>query len=148
MLGMNISREVAMIPVLPGVEPRWLMYLLSCPGGQALIGAKVKGVAQAGINLSDVRGLPVPLPSQAEQARMVDLVDTALARVAALEERWRMAYALGPRIDRAILAKAFRGELVPQDPNDEPAERMLARLAASAETSPPKGKRGPRKKRA
>jgi len=40
------------------------------------------------------------------------------------------------RLDRltpALLAKAFRGELVPQDPNDEPAEKLLARLRESSQ---------------
>jgi type I restriction enzyme S subunit len=46
--------------------------------------------------------------------------------------------------ERAILAKAFRGELVPQDPNDEPAEQMLARLANTE--APTKSKRGRWKK--
>lgn len=70
-----------------------------------------------------------------------------LARVAAVETIARSHFGRAEELDRAILATAFRGELVPQDPNDEPAEQMLARLAASTETSPAKGKRGrPRRK--
>ena len=42
-------------------------------------------------------------------------------------------------LDRSILAKAFRGELVPQDPNDEPAAVLLDRIRAEREqTSTPK----------
>jgi type I restriction enzyme S subunit len=40
-------------------------------------------------------------------------------------------------LDRALLAKAFRGELVPQDPNDEPADAMLARLRGESPSPPP-----------
>jgi hypothetical protein len=45
----------------------------------------------------------------------------------------------------AVLAKAFRGELVPQDPTDEPASVLLDRIRASrtAETERPRGNRGP-----
>ena len=59
-----------------------------------------------------------------------------------------LGYRFASTGDTEVVLKAFRGELVPQDPNDEPAEQMLARLAASAETSPAKGKPGARKKRA
>lgn len=45
------------------------------------------------------------------------------------------------RLDETILAKAFRGELVPQDENDEPAEHLVARIRAEREAAP-KGKRG------
>jgi type I restriction enzyme S subunit len=47
-------------------------------------------------------------------------------------------------LESSLFAKAFRGELVPQDPNDEPAEALLARLRA-AEPAPEKPK--PRRRR-
>ena len=45
-----------------------------------------------------------------------------------LEERYETAKASVDRLPQSILAKAFRGELVPQDPNDEPAEALLERI--------------------
>ena len=48
-----------------------------------------------------------------------------------------------PKLDAAILARAFRGELVPQDPTDEPADQLLARIRAeraSAAADTPKRK--------
>jgi type I restriction enzyme S subunit len=45
------------------------------------------------------------------------------------------------RLDEAILAKAFRGELVPQDGNDEPAENLLERIRAERAAAA-KAKRG------
>jgi type I restriction enzyme S subunit len=48
-------------------------------------------------------------------------------------------------LDQSILAKAFRGELVPQDPNDDPAETLLARI--QAETRPPNTQKGGRVRR-
>ena len=49
------------------------------------------------------------------------------------------------RLEAAILAKAFRGELVPQDPNDEPASVLLDRIRAERAAAP-KAKRGRRPK--
>jgi type I restriction enzyme, S subunit len=45
-------------------------------------------------------------------------------------------------LDQAVLAKAFRGELVPQDPNDEPASNLLERIRAERSAAPGKAKRG------
>jgi type I restriction enzyme, S subunit len=47
-------------------------------------------------------------------------------------------------LDRTILAKAFRGELVPQDPNDEPASVLLDRIRAEREAQPASRRRGRR----
>jgi hypothetical protein len=44
-------------------------------------------------------------------------------------------------LDQAILAKAFRGELAPQDPNDEPASALLERIRASRQVAPAQGAR-------
>ena len=50
-------------------------------------------------------------------------------------------------LDQAILAKAFRGELVPQDQNDEPASVLLERIRAERAVAPAKPKRAPSKLR-
>ena len=60
-----------------------------------------------------------------------------------VEEASRAARLLD-RLDERLLAKAFRGELVPQDPEDEPAADLLARIQA-ARAAAPKPKRGRRK---
>jgi type I restriction enzyme, S subunit len=69
-------------------------------------------------------------------------LNSAFARVDRLEAETARARALLDRLESAILAKAFRGELVPQDPNDEPAsvllERIRAQRSAVAPTARPK----------
>ena len=137
MSGMNISREVAMVPPLPGVNSKYLCYLLASPVGQALMQGHVKGVAQSGINLGDLRTLPMPLPSGAEQAAIVEAVEQALTIVNELEGIAATKIEAIPPLNQSILAKAFRGELVPQDPNDEPASVLLERIRAERETASP-----------
>ena len=115
MAGMNISREVAMIPALPGVDPDYLAYLLASPAGQALMAGKVVGVAQSGINLGDLRRLPTALPPEAEQAEIVRLVTAAMERIDALENAAFGRLSDLDTLRQATLARAFRGELVPTD---------------------------------
>jgi type I restriction enzyme S subunit len=67
-----------------------------------------------------------PLPPLEEQAEIVRRARGALDQIIQLEERLRANFADLDQLDQAILAKAFRGELVPQDPNDEPASILLA----------------------
>ncbi|XXY44035.1 restriction endonuclease subunit S [Sorangium sp. So ce269] len=147
MRGMNISREVAMIPLLPGIEPRFVMYLLASPGGQALLSRHIKGVAQAGINLSDLRAFPLSIPPLAEQREILNQVDRILQRIETLTRELVEAGARHALLDRAVLAKAFRGELVPQDSNDEPASVLLERLRAEVTSNgqPTDGARRPRR---
>lgn len=135
MRGMNISREVAMLPVLPGVNPRFVMYLLASPDATALLAGRTKGVAQQGVNLSDLRSFPVPLPSLAEQAQIVRRVDAAMTQARAAARNCADIVARMPSLENAILAKAFRGELVPQDPADEPASVLLERSRAERDQS-------------
>jgi hypothetical protein len=95
------------------------------------------GGVQPNLNLSIIRGITVPVPPLAEQAVIIDLLRGALQSVAAITARDVEMGARVGAIERAALAKAFRGELVPQDPADEPAEVLLARLrAAKAEEAP------------
>jgi len=106
----------------------------------------VKGVAQSGINLSDLRTFPVPIPPKPEQDAIVSLLDEAFERVDRIAAAAVSASLSLPMLNQSILAKAFRGELVPQDPNDEPASELLARIKAQRAANPPQRGRGRRRK--
>lgn len=99
-----------------------------------------------GLNLADVRRVPLPLPPLDEQAEIVRRVELLLGYANRLEARLKAAQLASERLTPALLAKAFRGELVPQDPNDEPASELLKRLAAQREhggagSARPRGRR-------
>ena len=81
-----------------------------------------------GLNLRDVRRLPVPLAPIEEQREIVRRIETAFARIDRLSTEAEKALKLADRLDQRILAKAFEGKLVPQDPNEEPATALLKRI--------------------
>ncbi|WP_139790586.1 restriction endonuclease subunit S [Rhizobium rhizosphaerae] len=99
------------------------------------------GGVQPNLNLSIVKAIELPLPPLEEQHKIVRRIESAFAKIDRLAKEAKRALELVGRLDEAILAKAFRGELVPQDENDEPAEHLLARIRAERERAP-KGRRG------
>lgn len=145
MAGANISREVALIPVLGALNPDFLSFYLTSQQARAFLTKHTKGSAQTGINLEDLRQLPVPVTTLERQGAVVDQVRAQHRAVIRTSVQSQLARLLLERLDRAILAKAFRGELVPQDPTDEPASVLLDRIRAEREAAGSTPKRRGRK---
>jgi type I restriction enzyme S subunit len=80
------------------------------------------------INSKEIRSLSIPLPPLPEQQEIVRRVETLFAFADSLEEKYQSAISRVNKIEQAVLAKAFRGELAEADPNDEPAEELLERI--------------------
>ena len=91
----------------------------------------VKGVTVRGINTGDVRAPQVPLPSRDEQNDIVRRVSELFSYADRLSARYAAARNQVDRLTSALLAKAFRGELVPQHPKDEPASVLLNHIRAA-----------------
>jgi hypothetical protein len=94
---------------------------------------KAAGGVQPNLNLGIIKALQLPLPSQEEQNEAVRLIDVAFSWIDRFASETTSARRLIDHLDQSILAKAFRGELVPQDPNDEPASVLLERIKAQRE---------------
>ena len=90
-------------------------------------------VNQSSINQQDVKAVEVPLPKLEEQGEIVKRVEQLFAFADKLEARYNKAKAMLDKLPQSILAKAFRGELVAQDPNDEPASVLLEKIKAEKE---------------
>lgn len=86
--------------------------------------------AQKNINLAILEKIEFLLPTLPEQTEIVRQVEILFAYADRLEARLKAARKLSESLSPAILAKAFRGELVAQDPNDEPAVELLKRIRA------------------
>lgn len=69
------------------------------------------------------------LPTIHEQQEIVRRVEALFKIADRIEERYQKAKAQVDKLTQSILAKAFRGDLVPQDPNDEPASALLEKIA-------------------
>ena len=86
------------------------------------------GVNQGNVGTKHIQSCPIGIPSLKEQTEIVRLVEQYFALADTLEKNLASAKQRVDSLTQSILAKAFRGELVPQDPNDEPADKLLARI--------------------
>jgi type I restriction enzyme S subunit len=102
----------------------WLLWFLRSPKGRAAIETTATGNQLSMRNLSQdaLRKIEVPWPSTEEISEIVRRIETAFTWLDRITVEHANASRLLPKLDQAILTKAFRGELVPQDPNDMPLE--------------------------
>jgi type I restriction enzyme S subunit len=109
------------------VATDYVFHFLKSTKGQNMLGLGATAVTQANINAETIKDLSIPLPPLDEQREIVRRVQTLFKNADVLEARYGKAKAYIDNLTQSILARAFRGELVPQDPNDEPASALIQR---------------------
>jgi len=87
------------------------------------------------LSISKIEALVVPLPSLIEMEEIVARIDEALSKTSYLESWCQTELARSAALRQSILKAAFSGRLVPQDPTDEPADVLLARIKAAKSSS-------------
>ena len=103
------------------IEPYYLFYYAQTNVVREYIKANVVSSAgQNTINQKTLDNMPLLLPSIEEQAEIVRRVKLAFEKLDKIELRYQKAKEYSDKLTQSILNKAFRGELVPQDPNDSP----------------------------
>ncbi|MEZ2329996.1 restriction endonuclease subunit S [Mesorhizobium sp. RCC_202] len=138
---MTTSQDFATWTCSEALLPEYLMYALMAEGEE--IKNFGMGSTHTTIYFPEVRAFHIALPPIVEQKEIVRKIELALSATDRLEAEATHVRALLDRLESAIFAKAFRGELVPQDPNDEPASPLLERIRAQRAAAP-KPKRGRR----
>jgi type I restriction enzyme S subunit len=102
-----------------------ILYLQSLPGLVELRKNAKHAVNQSSINQEDVKGAMFNLPPLPEQQEIVRRVEGLFALAEQLEVRLAKARGQVEKLTPSLLARAFAGKFVPQDPTDEPAEKLL-----------------------
>ncbi len=141
----NINQAITLFRPSERILSKWI-YIVLCEGApiRDVLKSTKGSVGQVNISLSQCRAFSVPVPSIDEQTEIVRRVEKLFAFADRLEKRLSQAQAAVQKLTPALLAKAFRGELVLQDPNDEPASELLKRLQESrADSAKPSRARKP-----
>ena len=86
------------------------------------------GSASPHLNVGDIRSFPTPVPPLSEQQEIVRRVESLFALADRIEARLAAALQQVDALTPSLLARAFAGKLVPQDPADEPAAALLERI--------------------
>lgn len=125
---------------------KWIELMLASPNGRQWIESRAASSAgQHNISLSTLLTFSIPLPPFTEQHAILAQLDTALAACKQQEQAIAHGLKLAAAQRRNLLRAAFAGQLVPQDPNDEPASELLTRIRAERAGST--GKTGSRTRR-
>ncbi len=128
------QRTITLQPWRP-MDTRCFLFFIMSSLFQNLVRLNATGSAAIGIKAAKFRGLPIPFTSLPEQKEIVRRVEALFKKADAIEARYKKAKAFVDKLTQSILAKAFRGELVAQDPNDEPASVLLERIRVEKQKS-------------
>lgn len=119
----NINQALAIFRPIKYLLSEYVYIVLSCDSTLLPVLPDVKGiVGQSNISLEQCRNLLFPLPPIEEQTEIIRRVKLAFEKLDKIESRYQKAKEYSDKLTQPILNKAFRGELVPQDPNDKPLE--------------------------
>ncbi|MEK7678452.1 MAG: restriction endonuclease subunit S [Verrucomicrobiota bacterium] len=113
------------------VDPKYILRFFMSPAGQNLLVGGSNAVAQPNVNATTISQFLMPVPPLPEQQEIVRRVEGLFALAVQLEVRLAKARGQVDQLTPSLLARAFAGQLVPQDPDDEPASKLLERLNRS-----------------
>jgi len=116
-------------------KPEFVHYILSSRAIRKYFKENATGTAgnMPKINQPIVMNTPIVLPPINEQVEIVHRIQQSFNAINRIFQENQEAKERLNLFDRSILAKAFRGELVEQDPNDEPASVLLEHIRADRE---------------
>lgn len=141
--GMAFASYLIRVRPTADLDPEWCAMALSSPKLRREIESRAPSTAgQHNLNLTAIRSLPLPLPHLDEQCRIVARLAEERLALQALGAALDQARRRSASLRRALLDRAMSGNLVPQDPCDEPASTLLERIRTQrAAASPGRSRR-------
>jgi type I restriction enzyme S subunit len=126
-----IGRGLAAIRGLNGIESFFILYLLRAFEDE--IAGKGTGTTFNAITGNQLKEFAVPLPPLPEQHKIVDEIERRFSVADDVEKTVDQSLKQAERLRQSTLKTAFEGQLVPQNPSDEPASVLLERIKTERE---------------
>jgi type I restriction enzyme, S subunit len=122
---------------------KFFNYFLGMPKTVVKATADSKGINLPRVSAKEINTYTITVPPLEEQKEIVKRVEALFAKAEAVEGCYTSLKQKIDKLPQALLAKAFRGELVPQNPSDESASELLEKIKAAktAAEKPSKGKK-------
>lgn len=137
MVGWNVSREVAVVPVDPSkADPRFLSYLIGSGASQEWLGEVKKGAAYVGINIEDLRLLPVSAPKIEKQVEIVRHLEMLRVNAEHLESIYDRKLAALESLKKSLLHDAFNGSGLQKSSLEEAEVADVAKLVGAPKPKP------------
>jgi type I restriction enzyme S subunit len=128
-----VSQHVGLLRLNDEADPEFVYwFLVAKAGGRKQLEAFAYGAGKPGLNLTNIREVRLELPSLPEQREIVQRIQREISRSTAVEKWCEHELTRSIALRQSILKQAFSGRLVPQDPSDEPASDLLARIRSAA----------------
>jgi type I restriction enzyme S subunit len=115
----NCSDLVIVRPIA-GLQPEFLAWFINSPIAKDFVVGNQVGVAQQHFNVGRMKEMPIPLCAFSEQMECANAIKSAWNSADAIQLKVEDAYQQLSALEQSILAKAFRGELVPKTPPTNP----------------------------
>ena len=136
--------EIVPFRVYGGIDPNYIVNYLKSPYVDNLINSITYGVKMPRVGTETMSSVLVPMPPLEEQRRIVEKIDGVASAISAYDVAYQKTETLNSAfpeaLKKSILQEAVQGKLVPQDPTDEPAEALLARIRAEKQRLIKEGK--------
>jgi type I restriction enzyme S subunit len=139
-----ISQSVGLMRLILPELGKFIQFALQADGfGKTQLDKMVYGMGRPVLSLENIHNIFIPLPSIEEQKRIIEEIENHLSVADEVEKTTEQTFRQAERLRQGILKSAFEGKLVPQDPTDEPAEKLLERIKAekAKKESETKGRR-------
>lgn len=136
------NNNLMRIRFIEGILPEFMNYQMCAPSFRKLMErVKRATTSVAAVYGGDLKALPVAIPPVEEQREIFGRLEEKLAQIEAVALWCSTELAHSAALRQSILKDAFAGRLVPQEPDDEPAAALLARIRAAREAEPKKSSR-------
>jgi len=123
-----VNQHVCLARPNKTINEMYLVNFLMSKKGFGQLEQKKRGATKVGLTLGDIKNLKIDTPPLPEQTEIVRRVESLFAKADAIEAQYNSLKQKIDNLPQALLAKAFKGELVEQLPTDGDAKALLAEI--------------------